>query len=162
MSVQISGSVREPFLILLLSFHRFHRTGVVLLTLHYASDFLTHVYVLAEIFDKKTRLAAYEWFYNIVFVAVRFLIMVLGVHALYYGINTVPALAMLLLTYGFQGHLFVHFIKEYFEKRRERAELKAKGKKGANNKAEKKKKPQQAQESDLPEADQNTNKIKTK
>lgn len=56
----------------------------------------------------------------------------------------------------------MNFIKEYFQKRRER-DLKNKKNKGFNKVDKKKKQPQiQAQESDLPEADQNTNKIKTK
>lgn len=88
--------------------------------------------------------------------------MVLSVLALFYGINSTTALAMLFLTYAFQGHIFVNFIKEYFQKRRER-DLKNKKNKGFNKVDKKKKQPQiQAQESDLPEADQNTNKIKTK
>lgn len=105
---------------------------------------------------------AVQFFYNAIFVMTRFSIMVLAVLGLFYGINTTPALVMLFLTYAFQGHQFVYFIKEYFQKRRERLDLKGAAKRKGLPKADKKKKPQITQESDLPEADQNTNKIKTK
>lgn len=36
---------------------RFHRIGLVLLTLHYFCDFVTHAFQLAEIFDKNDKLS---------------------------------------------------------------------------------------------------------
>lgn len=108
------------------------------------------------------KLAQLQFFNNIIFVMTRFSTMVLAVLSLFYGINTTPALVALFVVYAFQGHMSVDFIKEFFRKRRERAEMKASKKRG-NNKSEKKKQPvKQQPESDLPEADQNTNKIKTK
>lgn len=133
-----------------------------LLTLHYFSDFISHVFVLAQIFDKKDSVATREWFYNVVFVMTRFVIMVLGVLGLFYGINTTPSIAMLFFTYMFQGYMFVHFVKAYFQRRREREELQKSKKKGFNKADKKKKQPQIQAESDLPEADQNPNKIKSK
>lgn len=103
-----------------------------------------------------------QFFYNAIFVITRFSIMVLAVLGLFYGINTTPALVMLFLTYAFQGNQFVYFIKDFFQKRRERLESKAAKKKAFPKADKKKKQPQITQESDLPEADQNTNKIKTK
>lgn len=86
--------------------------------------------------------------------------MVLAVLSLFYGINTTAAMVALFVVYAFQGQMSVHFIKEFFRKRRERAELKASKKKGYSKSD--KKKPQPKPESDLPEADQNTNKLKAK
>lgn len=40
---------------------RFHRIGLVLLTLHYFCDFITHAFRLAEIFDKNEKLATSEY-----------------------------------------------------------------------------------------------------
>lgn len=102
-----------------------------------------------------------QFFYNAIFVITRFSIMVLAVLGLFYGINTTPALVMLFLTYAFQGNMFVHFIKEYFQKRREKINEKSK-KKGFSKVDKKKKQPAAIPESDLPEADQNTNKVKAK
>lgn len=101
-----------------------------------------------------------QFFNNVIFVLTRFSTMVLAVLSLFYGINTTPALVALFVVYAFQGHMSVQFIKEFFRKRRESAENKASKKKGYNKVEKKKQQPKP--ESDLPEADQNTNKIKAK
>lgn len=89
----------------------------------------------------------------------RFATMVLAVLTLFYGINNTHGMIALFIVYALQGNMIVSFIKEFFQKRRER-QAEQKAKKGKGVKGEKKKQPKK--ESDLPEADQNTNKIKTK
>lgn len=166
----------------LVSSFSFHRIALVLLTLHYFSEFFSHAFQLVEIFgNEKVGQREYlkeagsnetfiliqfvsphpvQFFNNVIFVLTRFSTMVLAVLSLFYGINTTPALVALFVVYAFQGHMSVQFIKEFFRKRRESAENKASKKKGYNKVEKKKQQPKP--ESDLPEADQNTNKIKAK
>lgn len=164
------------------SFHRsFQRIALVLLTLHYFSEFFSHAFQLVEIFDREDKMAKCKWlsfplltenslidppgpltvqfFNNVIFVMTRFATMVLAVLTLFYGINNTQGMVALFLVYAIQGNMIVSFIKEFFQKRRER-QAEQKSKKGKSVKGEKKKLPKK--ESDLPEADQNPNKIKTK
>lgn len=110
--------------------------------------------------QNNARILAVQLVNDAVFVAMRFLIMFLGVLLLFYGIGTTPALIMLLFTYMIEGYQFVYFVKDYFKNRRDRF------KDAHGNKYKTKSKNHSAaaklKESDLPEADQNTNKSKSK
>lgn len=139
-------------------YFKMHRAGVLLLSMHYFSDFIAHVYTLADMMPKADKLMVqFGWLNDAVFVLTRFAIMVLGVLLLFYGINTTPALVMLFFTYLLQGQQFVYFIQDYFTKRRERVKSKI----STRTKKSKAPAPAAVTESDLPEADQNA-KSKTK
>lgn len=148
----------------------FQRVAIVLLSLHYFSEFISHTFLLIDIFDKEEKLSKLRFVNNILFVTTRFATMVLTFLVLYYGIgsteNRTRGLIGLVLVFGLQGYLIYEFLTEQLRSKREtQAEaqkLKATTKSPAKSKKERKK------ESDLPEADQNathaasTKKVKTK
>jgi len=93
--------------------------------------------------------------------------MVISVLTLFYGIEnseyTLRGLLVLLAIFGLQGYLIFRFIHDFLKMKRIRqAEQKAAKKQKALPKADAKLKKDKKKESDLPEADQNTGKLKTK
>lgn len=152
----------------------FQRVSVVLLSLHYFSEFLSHTFLLIDIFDREEKLSKLRFINNTLFVTTRFGTMVLAFLVLFYGIgNTEYAsrgLIGLVLIFGLQGYLIFHFLTVLLKTKREiLAELVPAKKMKSPAKTEKTKKERKQKESDLPEVDQNTTathtstkKIKTK
>ncbi|XP_059609537.1 translocating chain-associated membrane protein 1 [Phlebotomus argentipes] len=143
----------------------FQRISVVLLTFHYFSEVITHFFQLLEIFDKHEKMANARVLSNIVFVFMRFSTMVLSVLTFFYGIGTTElghyGILALFVVYSLQGYLIFQFINEFLRNRREKqAELKAL-KKTKPAKVDKAKKEKKA-DSDVPEVEQNSGKVKTK
>lgn len=140
----------------------FQRIALVLLTLHYFSEFFTHCLQLVEIFDKEEKFGNLTFFNNIIFVITRFATMVIAVLSLHYGINSTGGLIALFAVYVMQGQLIVQFIKEFFRKRRERQAEQKSSKKQKQGKSDKTKKEKKKENGGVPpEADQNT-KLKSK
>uniref|UniRef100_A0A1L8DUN4 Translocating chain-associated membrane protein n=1 Tax=Nyssomyia neivai TaxID=330878 RepID=A0A1L8DUN4_9DIPT len=142
----------------------FQRVAIVLLTLHYFSEAITHLVQVMEIFDKNEKMANARVLSNIVFVSMRFATMVISVLTFFYGIGNTDnpniGIVSLFVVYALQGYLIFQFINEFLRNRREKqAELKAlkKTKSVKVDKAKKEKK-----DSDVPENDQNSGKLKTK
>ncbi|XP_017853002.1 translocating chain-associated membrane protein 1 [Drosophila busckii] len=140
----------------------FQRLALVLLTLHYFSELLVHIFQLIGVFDREERFARARIVNNVVFVLVRFATSVIGVLTLYYGIGgaggsyKLRALIVLVGLIALQGYLVFSFITEQLRAKREakrEAKLLAASTKKAT-KAPNKDKPKRKKESDLPEADQ--------
>lgn len=133
----------------------FHRVGLVLLTLHYLSEVISHVFVLVEIFDRDDKYVNLNIISRIVFVFTRFATMVLSVLTFYYKIENSPfSLVALIAICALQGYLVFQFINDVFKAKRaslvEQNVAKKKVVKTEKSKKERKR------ESDLPEADQDT------
>lgn len=149
----------------------FQRVAIVLLSLHYFSEFISHTFLLIDIFDKEEKFSKLRFLNNILFVTTRFGTMVLTFLVLYYGIGGTEhrsrGLIGLVLVFALQGYLIYEFLTEQLRSKRENqteiVKVKAATKSPSKSKKERKK------ESDLPEADQNatthttsTKKVKTK
>ncbi|XP_004529334.1 translocating chain-associated membrane protein 1-like 1 [Ceratitis capitata] len=145
----------------------FQRIALVLLTLHYLGETVSHIIQLIGVFDRDEKLVSVRLVNNVTFVFVRFTAMVIGVLTLYYGVAAESALrayAALVGLMALQGYLIYSFITEELratrEAKREAKQLQqqqqAKKSKAAKEKAKKKK------ESDLPEADQSPSPVKSK
>uniref|UniRef100_A0A336ME24 CSON000269 protein n=1 Tax=Culicoides sonorensis TaxID=179676 RepID=A0A336ME24_CULSO len=137
----------------------FHRISVVLLSLHYFSEFVSHTFNLVDIFDREEKLSKLRLVKNILFVATRFGTMVLAFLVLFYGIGNTEhssrGLIGLGVVFGLQGYLIYHFLTVYLKSNREiMSELASTKKVKSPSKSTKKERKQK--ESDLPEADQNT------
>lgn len=133
----------------------FHRVGLVLLTLHYLSELISHVFVLIEIFDRDDKYVNLNIISRIVFVFTRFATMVLSVLTFYYKIENSPfSLVALIAICVLQGYLVFQFINDVLKAKRaslvEQNVAKKKIVKTEKSKKERKR------ESDLPEADQDT------
>lgn len=133
----------------------FHRIGLVLLTLHYLSEVISHVFVLIEIFDRDDKYVSLNIVSRIVFVFTRFATMVLSVLTFYYKIENSPfSLVALIAVCVSQGYLVFQFINDVLKAKRaslvEQGVAKKKIVKTEKSKKERKR------ESDLPEADQDT------
>ncbi|KRK05797.1 LOW QUALITY PROTEIN: uncharacterized protein Dyak_GE28950 [Drosophila yakuba] len=136
----------------------FQRLALVLLTLHYFSELLSHVFQLIGVFDREERLAKLRVVNNAVFFLIRFATSVIGVLTLYYGIGGVRSLLALGGLIALQGYLVFSFITEQLRAKREakkeakrEAKLALQTKKPAKAPKDKVKR---KKESDLPEADQ--------
>lgn len=135
----------------------FQRIALVLLTLHYLSEIVAHVFQLINVFDPDEKFASVRVVNSIVFVFVRFATMVIGVLAIYYGVaNTeskLRAFGALLGLMTVQGYLIFSFITEQLRAKREaRRDPKREAKKSKASGKDKSKR--KVKESDLPEADQ--------
>ncbi|XP_055374690.1 translocating chain-associated membrane protein 1 [Condylostylus longicornis] len=148
----------------------FQRIALVLLTLHYLSEIIAHLFQLISVFDRDEKYSGLNYINSIIFVLVRFSTMVISVLTLYYGVaNTEQAargFIALICIIVLQGYLIFSFITEQLKAKRERAlEAKQQNSKKSSNKQANKDKSKKKKESDLPEADQspiNLGKIKTR
>lgn len=146
----------------------FQRVSVVLLSMHYFSEFVSHSFLLVDIFDREEKLSKLRILNNALFVTTRFGTMVLAFLVLFYGIgNTEHAsrgLIGLVVVFCLQGYLVYHFLTVLLKSKREiLADLAPSKKLKSPTKTEKTKKERKQKESDLPEADQvHTKKIKSK
>lgn len=143
-------------------FFNFQRLALVLLTLHYSSEFVSHAFQLVEIFDREEKFSQLRIIKSLIFVLVRFSTVVLSVLTLYYGTeNSAQSNRGLIALFAvciFQGYLIFNFLTDFLREKRETStseEAKALRKKA---KAAEKEKLKKVKESDLPEADQNTTK----
>lgn len=145
----------------------FQRIALVLLTLHYCSELVSHTFQLIDVFDRDEKYIGLRFINSGIFFCVRFATMVIAVLTLYYGLgNTNEASRGLVALVGvtvLQGYLIFSFITEQLRIKRERQReaklhLQQQSKKnkssqsGVANKSEKSKR---KKESDLPEVDQN-------
>ncbi|KPI94867.1 PREDICTED: translocating chain-associated membrane protein 1 [Papilio xuthus] len=146
---------------------KFQRVGVCLMVLHSLAEFVAHSYRLNTILrgEREDYLDKFLSVVNgAVFVTVRLCSLVLGVLTFYYGLAGVAPLlvrvAALSVLVTFQVFLMFNFITEAIKQRQEARQLAL-----SKPKKEKKEKPKKekvkkipADDSDLPEVDQNTNK----
>lgn len=140
-------------------FLSFQRIALFLLTLHYANEVVSHVFQLIDIFDRDEKLVKLHLINKCIFVTTRFGTMVLAILTLFYSIESSPkTLIALIAVFLLQGYLSFEFINNLLKAKREKLDEKHSAKKRNNTKAigEKSKKDRK-KESDLPEADQNTN-----
>lgn len=153
-------------------FFAYRRIAIVLLTLHYFSEFVSHTFGLLEVFDKDEKYVRFRIFNNIIFLITAFSTLVLSFLTFFTGIGkTNPTRGMLglLIAFAIQGILIFRFITSFLKSKRESKEQAAttlkqplvKKAKSAEKKSESSKKDRK-KESDLPEADQNQRKVKTK
>ncbi|XP_055855121.1 translocating chain-associated membrane protein 1 [Episyrphus balteatus] len=135
----------------------FQRITLVLLTLHYLSEIIAHIFQLIGVFDRDEKYASIRIVNSVFFVLVRFATMVIAVLTLYYGVaNTEQSTRGFMALIGviiLQGYLIFSFITEQLRAKRERQreakqQSQAKKNKAIKDRVKKKK------ESDLPEADQ--------
>lgn len=145
-------------IIALAYFLNFQRIALVLLTLHYLSELVAHIFQLVDVFDRDEKYASFRFINSIIFVLIRFATMVIAVLTLFYGVGSTPEATRGLIALGtltlFQGYLIFSFITEQLRAKRERQREAKLAKKAKANKAEKAKR---KKESDLPEADQSPN-----
>ncbi|XP_011206724.1 translocating chain-associated membrane protein 1 [Bactrocera dorsalis] len=145
----------------------FHRIALVLLTLHYLGEIVSHIIQLIGVFDREEKFVSVRFFNNSSFVFVRFTTMVIAVLVLYYGIPmeyTKRANVALIGLMVLQGYLIYSFTTEELRATREaqreakliQQQQHSKKPKAVKEKAKKKK------ESDLPEADQSPSPVKSK
>ncbi|XP_034119573.1 translocating chain-associated membrane protein 1 [Drosophila sulfurigaster albostrigata] len=139
----------------------FQRLAIVLLTLHYFSELLAHIFQLIGVFDREERLARVRIVNSAVFVLVRFATSVIGVLTLHYGIGAsgssykLRALLALVALIALQGYFVFSFITEQLRAKREaKREAKLLAAQTKKAKAPNKEKVKRKKESDLPEADQ--------
>ncbi|KAH8273494.1 hypothetical protein KR018_008223 [Drosophila ironensis] len=134
----------------------FQRLALVLLTLHYFSELLSHVFELIAVFDREERLAKLRVVNNGVFYLIRFATSVIGVLTLYYGIGGFRSLVALGGLIALQGYLVFSFFTEQLKAKREaKKEAKREAKLQQTLQTKKPKdKVKRKKESDLPEADQ--------
>ena len=143
----------------------FQRIATVLITLHYLSEIIAHIFQLISVFDREEKLASVRIVNSVTFVVVRFATMVIGVLTLYYGIASTDKKLRALLALGgliiLQGYLIFSFITEQLQAKREAKHL---AKQQAQSKKSKvpKDKVKRKKESDLPEADQSPSPVKLK
>ncbi|XP_030378405.1 translocating chain-associated membrane protein 1-like 1 [Scaptodrosophila lebanonensis] len=159
---KIIHSISGFTLIVLAYTFSFQRLALVLLTLHYFSELLAHVFQLIGVFDREERLARARIVNSVSFVLVRFATSVIGVLTLYYGIGgaggsyKLRALLALAGLVALQGYLVFSFITEELRAKREaKREAKLQASQSKKVKAPKDK-VKRKKESDLPEADQTT------
>lgn len=155
---KIIHSIVSFSFIALAYFLNFQRIALALLTLHYASEVVSHVFQLVDIFDRDEKLAKLQLVNKGVFLATRFATMVLSVLTLHYGIeSSSKATVALLAVFALQGYLIFQFINNILRAKRERLAEKSSSKKRGAKTADKLKKDRK-KESDLPEADQDASK----
>lgn len=136
-------------------FLSFQRVALVLLTLHYFSEVVSHILQLVSIFDRDDKFANLHLVNKGVFLVTRFATLVLSVLTLYYGIeDSTKSRAALAAVFALQGYLVFQFINDILRAKRERAEEK----KSSKKRVVKGDKPKRREENDLPEADQHTTK----
>lgn len=136
----------------------FQRITLVLLTLHYFCECVSHSFQLVNIFDKEEKFAKLRFFHNVLFILTRFATMVLAFLTLFYSIENISKAKrtlMLAMVFGLQGYLIFDFISNVLRSKRENSSDERPKVAATTNKTEKPKK-QKKKESDLPEADQNS------
>jgi len=155
---KIIHSICSFSFIALAYFLNFQRISLVLLTLHYASEVISHAFQLVEIFDRDEKFANLHLVNKALFLATRFATLVLSVLTLHYGIeNSTRSTVALAAVFGLQGYLIFQFINDILRVKRERLAEKKSSKKRAGKSGEKSKKDRK-EENDLPEADQHASK----
>lgn len=183
----IAGSV----IIGILYFLAYRRVAIVLLTLHYFSEFIAHTFGLLEVFDKDekyvkckstssslTSMQILIIFFlllvrvcnNIVFLLTAFSTLVLSFLTFFTGIaklNPMRGMLGLLIAFTIQGFLIFRFITSFLKSKRESKEQVAvkattKKTKSAATTTNAPTKKERKKESDLPEADQNVNNTQKK
>lgn len=158
---KIIHSICSFSFIALAYFLSFQRIALVLLTLHYLSEIVSHIFQLIGIFDREEKLVKLNVIDKLVFVVTRFATMVLAVLALFYGESgeySNRCFVALLGIFTLQGYLVFQFINELLKEKRASLAEQSQSKKKAG-KSEKSKK-ERKRESDLPEADQDSKKSK--
>lgn len=159
---KIIHSICSFSFIALAYFFNFQRIALVLLTLHYTSEVVSHIFNLLDIFDRDEKFLNLHFVQKVVFLVTRFATMVLSVLTLHYGIDgTSTATLALIAVFAVQSYLIFQFINNILRTKRERIAERSLSKKrvakissisgGDSNKSRKDRK----RESDLPEADQN-------
>lgn len=136
----------------------FQRIALVLLTLHYFCECLSHTFQLVNIFDKEEKFAKLRLVHNGLFILTRFATMVLAFLTLFYSIDNISQIKralMLSMVFGLQGFLIFDFISNVLRSKRESSTEERPKATVSANRTEKVKK-QKKKESDLPEADQNS------
>ncbi|XP_058055445.1 translocating chain-associated membrane protein 1 [Anopheles bellator] len=136
----------------------FQRIALVLLTLHYFCEFISHSFQLIDIFDKEEKFTKLRLVHNVLFILTRFATMVLALLTLFYSIENITQTTralMLSMVFGLQGYLIFDFISNVLRSKRESSTEERTKVAASTNKTEKPKR-QKKRESDLPEADQNS------
>lgn len=168
-SAKMQHSFAGTIIIGFFYFFAYRRIAIVLLTLHYFSEFVAHTFGLLEVFDKEEKYVKFRVFNNIIFLLTAFSTLVLSFLTFFTGIgrtHSTRGMIGLLVAFSIQGFLIFRFITSFLKSKRESKEQSAKltGKKIKTTTPTTKK--DRKKESDLPEADQNTNvsqkKVKTK
>lgn len=143
----------------------FQRIAIVLVTLHYLSEIVAHIFQLISVFDRDEKFISVRIVNSVSFVAVRFATMVIGVLTLYYGVASTDKKLRAFTALGglivLQGYLIFSFITAQLQAKREAkqlAKLQSQSKKTKAPKDRVKRK----KESDLPEADQTPSPVKSK
>lgn len=133
------------------------RAAIVLLSLHYFSEFVSHAFLLADIFDRDEKFSRLRIVNNLFFIITRFGTMVLAFLVLYYGIGNTEqssrGLIGLGLVFALQGYLIFQFLTELLKSKRQETESQKLAAKASKSPVKSKK--ERKKESDLPEADQN-------
>jgi translocating chain-associated membrane protein 1 len=165
-------------------FFAYRRIAIVLLTLHYFSEFVAHTFSILEVFDKEEKYVKCERqgavevpnlsqlsilgrvFNNIIFLITAFSTLVLSFLTFFTGIgrtHSTRGMLGLIVAFTIQGFLIFRFISSFLKSKRESKEAAVKPKKVKAAAAVPAKKDRK-KESDLPEADQNVSnkKVKTK
>lgn len=145
-------------------FLSYQRIALVLLTLHYLSEIVSHIFMLIGIFDRDEKLVKLNVIDKFFFVVTRFATMVLAVLALFYGIESGEysnrCFVALLAVFTLQGYLVFQFVNELLKEKRATLAEQNQSKKKSSGKAGEKTKKERKRESDLPEADQDSKKSK--
>lgn len=155
---RIQHAIGGLFIIGTAYFLGFQRIALVLLTLHYFCECVSHSFQLVNIFDKEEKFTKLRLFHNVLFILTRFATMVLGFLTLFYSIDNISQAKrtlMLSMVFGLQGYLIFDFISNVLRSKRENSSDERLKIAVSANKSEKSKK-QKKKESDLPEADQNS------
>ncbi|CRK99038.1 CLUMA_CG012153, isoform A [Clunio marinus] len=149
-------------------FFAYRRIAIVLLTLHYFSEFVAHTFGLLEVFDKEEKYVKFRVFNNLIFLLTAFSTLVLSFLTFFTGIgrtHSTRGMLGLVVAFSIQGFLIFRFIASFLKSKRESKEQSVKVIKKVKTSTTTGKKDRK-KESDLPEADQNTNvnqkKVKTK
>lgn len=169
---KMQHSIAGALIIGFFYFFAYRRIAIVLLTLHYFSEFVSHTFGLLEVFDKDEKYVRFRIFNNIIFLITAFSTLVLSFLTFFTGIGkTNPTRGMLglLIAFTIQGFLIFRFITSFLKSKRESKEQAAAvtkqplvKKAKTNEKKNDSSKKDRKKESDLPEADQNQKKVKTK
>lgn len=187
---KLRHSIAGTVVIGILYFLAYRRVAIVLLTLHYFSEFIGHTFGLLEVFDKDEKYVKCQLLKpnllvvqnlnfnlflvrvcnNIVFLLTAFSTLVLSFLTFFTGIaklNPMRGMLGLLIAFTIQGFLIFRFITSFLKSKRESkdqsaAKLTTKKPKSAATTNNAPSKKERKKESDLPEADQNVNSAQKK
>ncbi|XP_053671971.1 translocating chain-associated membrane protein 1 [Anopheles nili] len=155
---KIQHAVAGLFIIGVAYFLGFQRIALVLLTIHYFCECVSHAFQLVDIVDKEEKFTKLHLVHSALFILTRFATMVLSCLTLFYSIDNISQskrVLMLSMVFGLQGYQFFDFISNVLRSKRENSTEERTKVTISANKTEKSKK-QKKKESDLPEADQNS------